>query len=135
MREQRLLLRALLTVAAVRAVLWVVPFRHIRARLLSSRRAGAGSYLSSFDARQLSHAVRAAGRLVPNATCLTQAIALFLLFERAGRPSRIHIGVAKENGRFIAHAWVEYDGEIVIGEGEHERYTPLLELHHDDPLQ
>jgi hypothetical protein len=41
----------------------------------------------------------------------------------------VRIGVAKEDGeRFVAHAWVESEGRIVIGGYETERYVQLASL-------
>jgi len=41
----------------------------------------------------------------------------------------IHIGITKGGGeRFLAHAWVESEGKVVIGGHEIERYTPLASL-------
>jgi len=63
-------------------------------------------------------AVRSAARLVPGASCLTQALAARVLLEQGGHSSRLHIGVSREHGDFEAHAWVEHDGSIIIGEIE-----------------
>ena len=43
-----------------------------------------------------------------------RAVALHRLLEGHGiRGSRIRIGVRMRDGRFGAHAWVEYDGRVV----------------------
>ena len=54
---------------------------------------------------------------IPDATCLTQAISAVVLLTRYGYASTLRIGVMKTGvARLSAHAWVDLDGRIVIGE-------------------
>ena len=56
-------------------------------------------------------------RYVPAATCLTQALATRVLLSRLGQPAHLRIGVAKsKKGQLQAHAWVESQGKIIIGD-------------------
>lgn len=58
-------------------------------------------------------------------SCLPRAVVGDRLFAANGYRTRIHLGVAKSE-EFEAHAWVERDGEVVIGEvDEHARFQPL----------
>ena len=53
--------------------------------------------------------------------CLVRSLAYQSLLEADGIPgSRIAVGVRKRNGRFEAHAWVEWNGEVV---GEDPAYV------------
>jgi len=78
---------------------------------------------------RLAWAVRVvAGRILVDGSCLAQALAARLLLRRYGYPASLHIGVAKpEGGRLKAHAWVESEGQVVIGgpETELDGYAPL----------
>ena len=75
---------------------------------------------------RLLRAVRRASRLVPDATCLTQALAARWLLARAGIGTRLRIGVAKNpDGTLRAHAWLEDDQYILIGGDGVEEFTPL----------
>lgn len=48
--------------------------------------------------------------------CLSQAIVVQALMRRAGLDSDLRIGVAKdEKGTFLAHAWLECDGAVILG--------------------
>jgi hypothetical protein len=67
----------------------------------------------------------------PSATCLTQALAVQVLLARRGYPAILHVGVARHDKELKAHAWVESEGEVVIGGFELERYTPLAALQED----
>jgi hypothetical protein len=60
-------------------------------------------------------------------TCLTQALATQILLGWRGHPTHLRIGVAySETGQLQAHAWIESDGQIVVGElSDLPRYHPL----------
>jgi hypothetical protein len=125
LREFPILWRATTLVCAVRLALWIVPFARLRRAVVSlahprSRRA------SRYSAEQLSWAVRAVSQYVPRATCLTQALVLHILLRREGLQSRIRIGVSKDAGHFEAHAWVESQDRVVIGDSGLQRYTPMM---------
>lgn len=112
-------------VCAVRAGLWLIPFRWFRGIVTFLTR-HASKRPNPRAAEQVSRAVSAVSRYVPRATCLTQALALHIVLKRAGLPSRIQIGVSKEGGQFKAHAWVESQNKVVIGNGARlKRFTPM----------
>jgi hypothetical protein len=69
--------------------------------------------------------VETTARLIPGATCLTQALAAEVLLRRAGEDPGIRFGVAVGEGDFEAHAWLELHGRILVGERGVERFTPL----------
>lgn len=61
--------------------------------------------------------VRRCCSYVPKATCLTQALSVGILLRHSGQPSELKIGVRKDDaGGFRAHAWVEVQGKVVIGQ-------------------
>lgn len=122
--EAPLLLVALGTVIVIRLGLWVLPFRTLRAILA---RAGQRSGLQRAPAH-LAWAVAVTSPFVPAASCLTQALATDVLLRRAGYQGVLHIGVTLRHGRLAAHAWVEYDGVIMIGGRGHQDFTPLPPL-------
>jgi len=62
---------------------------------------------------------------IPRATCLTQAITAQILLSRHNHPSKLKIGVTK-NDEFEAHAWLEIDDKIVLGESE-QKYVPIYD--------
>ena len=110
--EQALLLRAGAILAAIRIALWVLPWSSL-IHLLRKRRFNPG--YAKFAPIRLAWAVRNASRVIPGATCLTQALGLHYFLSRCGHPSRVEIGVAKnEESGFQAHAWVESNGAILL---------------------
>ncbi len=127
-RKRRLLLRAVALVAAVRIALWTLPFRWVR--LVAGRRPAVTPDLATFHVEHLAWAVQAAGRRIPGASCLTQAISLQYLMTLAGHDAEVHIGVAKDATRgFEAHAWLKHRGAVLLGDdGDLGRYAPMLAL-------
>jgi hypothetical protein len=53
-------------------------------------------------------------------TCLRQALTLQKMLAQHGIPVELKIGVRKEDGELLAHAWIQYQGKIV---GEPEKIT------------
>jgi hypothetical protein len=121
--------RALRHVVWVRWALWRWPYarvldelsrRRSRAQLLAASApasSGAGVAGRRPPSASLAWAVRAASRRVPRASCLTQALALEGLLAEFGQQGVVRIGVARgPDGTFEAHAWLEHDGRVLIGE-------------------
>jgi hypothetical protein len=125
--DRKLVLRAVGLVTAARIALWVMPFRRAR-RVMESRRIS--QRLATIPVRRLSWAVQAAGRRVPRASCLVQALALNRLMADAGRSSELHIGVARGHAQGLdAHAWVEHRNHVILGDnGELGRYSRILTM-------
>ena len=117
--DRRLLLEALATIVRVRMLLRVQPIDRLRA-WAQQRKPG------NVPPGQLAWAVRTAARRVPGATCLVQALALQRLLSQQGHVSELHIGVARHDQSFEAHAWLTHQGEILIGADRHEDFTPLV---------
>jgi hypothetical protein len=128
--DRRLLIKATMTVGAVRMGLWALPFRILRRIVSTTTRAA--DEVQTADLTTINRVVWAvwtASRYVPAATCLTQALATQVLLGRRKQPACLRVGVAKgEDGQLQAHAWVESDGVVIIGGSESElgQYTPLL---------
>jgi len=63
-------------------------------------------------------------------TCLSRTLAAHLMMSRLGFTSVPRIGVRNANGHFAAHAWLECQDGIVIGDAspDGETYTPVQSL-------
>lgn len=138
-REQRVLRRALGMVLLVRCALFLMPFRQLHSLLI--RRAGKGRGSDSGtsgecdsgrfrgNAEPLAWAVATVSRLVPAATCLTQALALQALLGRSGERSTLHVGFLREStGEVRGHAWLEWRGRVLIGGNSSSAFTRLIAL-------
>jgi hypothetical protein len=127
-RDKILALHCLFVVALVRIALSLFSYRLVH-RLLRQKVSR-----TSLDIRKADRIVRAVGsssKLVPRASCLTQALAAQFVLARAGIRSQIRIGVAiHDEGKFVAHAWLIREGRVVMGGTveEIQRYAMLVDL-------
>ncbi|GGK37738.1 lasso peptide biosynthesis B2 protein [Salinarimonas ramus] len=114
LHEARLLARALISVARTRATL-----RPNRLGAILDRTAATPSAprtpASLADMREIAWSVRNAARLVPGATCLTQALAGRELLAARGRRSAISITLPKGGDAPRPHAWLLCEDTIVLG--------------------
>lgn len=117
--DRRLLLRAVMVNVVARVALYVRSLDGLRA--WSSRRGPMGRY----PLNKILWAGLAVAERMPGATCLSSSLALQRLLSSNGYVSELHIGVARQGGAFFAHAWVEYEGRILIGEDDERSYTRL----------
>ncbi len=62
---------------------------------------------------------RVAHRIFPGHPCLPQALTVCFQYWRRSLPARIHLGAMRDNaGALSAHAWVESNGEVIVGATE-----------------
>ena len=117
-----LLVRALRTVASFRIALWLLPYNRVR-RFFSTEQVVADSIVSP---ARIVRFIDAVSQYVPGATCLVRALAAETLLRRYGHHACLRIGVSKGSSQaLLAHAWVESDGQVVIGGEEAGGLTPL----------
>lgn len=131
-RVKILLLESFVLAAIIRISLWIVPFKIFKKGFDKIVREE-DSKLAQTDWKRVNEIVSAvthASRLIPEATCLTQALATILLIKLSGHHSELKIGVVKdEKAEFKAHAWVEINKRIIIGRlPSHEKFTVLDSL-------
>ena len=109
----------------VRLMLWLIPFSRIQNSLK-----GINIIKNEIPVFKLIWAVKVASNYLPSATCLTNALTGYSLLLRYGYPSLVKIGVGKSAGGFEAHAWLEYNGKVVIGESE-KNYISIFDIKDD----
>ena len=108
--DRRLLSEAAALVVGTRIALALLPFRAVHR--LAVRAARVPSRRRPSPARdRIAWAVRAVASRVPDAACLTEALAAYALMSRHGHPTRLCVGVRRPEGGsgLDAHAWVEDD--------------------------
>lgn len=127
--ERRALIRAAVLLIVARTALLTLPLRTVlrvaersRARDTRPRSVGDSAGATRADAHlsRMIWAVEIMGnRLYPKNPCLTQALVIQVLLHRAGLPADLRIGVRRETDATPqAHAWVESEGVILIGQSE-----------------
>ena len=127
--DQRLLMRAAMAVVGAKLAIRTLNLPAARAAVTRLQRLG--FFVTPTRADRIVWAVEAAGRAMPGMkNCLVQAIAAEAMLLRAGYPCELRIGAAKSGPReLIAHAWLESEGRVLIGEFELDRYTPFAAPH------
>jgi hypothetical protein len=123
--RRRLLVEAVASITVVRVGLRVLPFLKLQrvldrvAALPIVRQRGP---TASDVVPSVKWAMTAASARLP-ATCLIQALATGVMLRRRGLACRLRLGVRTREGeggtRLEAHAWVECDGRIAIGDVAH----------------
>ena len=129
-KERQLLVEAFALLGAIRFGLWLLPFSVLRRRLATINQTNFKPD-NAFTIDQIVEAVNRSNYYLPGDTnCLAKALVTQLLMLQYGHSSKLRIGVAKdEKGQFEAHAWVESQDQIVIGNlTDLERYTPMPSL-------
>lgn len=131
--EQHLLLITFILLAAIRLGLWLLPFRNL---LKILQKISKPDFLLPEDKSQISAskivwAVNVASRFMPGTVkCLARALSTQVLMTYHGYSPELRIGVAKkEGGELEAHAWIEYQGRVAIGNlPDLSRFIPLPSL-------
>lgn len=125
LHEKALFTQAVFLVAALRAGLLFLPLVVVRRalRLFESRPRRFHSPTSVL------RAVERAARVGYLDNCLAKALAARALLARSGHAATLRVGTAPRGARLDAHAWLEREGEVVMGGGERSaRYSPFPEL-------
>jgi Transglutaminase-like superfamily len=124
--DKLLLVRVLPIVAVTRLALTLFPKRMSRGLML--RHPSRTRPPSRSEMVRVGWAVRNAARVVPQASCLTQALAAQWIMSRSNFRSELKIGVTSDGeGRLFAHAWLVTGGWIVVG-GTVEEVKQYVEL-------
>lgn len=87
----------------------------------------------SSSAQRAAYCVELVSRLHPlHPTCLKKALVLYALLTRKGYDARLFIGAAKTNretgSKLDCHAWLQFQGQVILGGQGHERYAALCSL-------
>lgn len=116
-------LTAFVLIGLIRVAITCVPFGRIRRCLTWAHSLRVPSRIPPAG---IIRAVQSASARVPYSTCLTAALAAELMLAWSGRGSQLRLGVILDSaGKLDAHAWLEMDGEVVLGEPEAGTYTTL----------
>jgi hypothetical protein len=115
--DRWLTIRILGLLVIVRIGLWTMPFARMQtfAARLGTRRVSLRC--KRLSPQQLTSLVSVVADYVPGASCLTQALVAEAILKRYGYEPVLRIGAGRDPGEaFVAHAWVECDGKVMIGD-------------------
>ncbi len=118
------LVRVLPVVLMTRVLLWLLPYKTV-ARLFEPQE---GRPVKPYS--RLIQTVRVAGwvgkTFLGDKPCLTQALAARWLLSRDGYQADLRIGARREEGAFMAHAWLERGGVVILGGADSPTKYALL---------
>ncbi|MDY6781432.1 MAG: lasso peptide biosynthesis B2 protein [Cyanobacteriota bacterium] len=128
-RDRLLLIQAALLLSAIKLGLALFSFKSLRQRL--AQFSPNSTPQVPIPVETVVWAIEVASRYIPGgARCLARALAASALLSRQGYPSQLRIGVAKDEvGQLEAHAWVELEGQAIVGRlRDGDRFVPLSDL-------
>lgn len=107
---------AALTLVWAKLVIRLRPFRRYRHRL-PLRQQLPRRVVPSLGVADIVWSVDAVARVAPRRfDCLPQALAVQAMLRRRGGDCGVRLGVAgNARGGFRAHAWIEYEGVVIVG--------------------
>ncbi|WP_026733938.1 lasso peptide biosynthesis B2 protein [Fischerella sp. PCC 9605] len=129
--ERNLLVTTLILLGGVRLGLWLLPFRNLLKLLEKISQPSRRSHSpNQVTLSKIIWAVNAVTRCMPGVKCLARALTTHVIMNQYGYASQLRIGVAKtELGKLEAHAWIEHQGRVVIGNlSDLYRFIPLPSL-------
>lgn len=122
-------LRATGWVAGVRLALWVLPYKVVQRALECDVAPPDDLPIHELNLRRqriLSAVAATSKHLLGDKPCLTQALVARRLLRQQGYDTDLRIGVTKEGGELLAHAWLEKDRQVILGgRGSQTKYVPL----------
>ncbi|NMG05976.1 lasso peptide biosynthesis B2 protein [Brasilonema sp. UFV-L1] len=133
--DRHLLAITLILLGAMRLGLFFLTFRNLLKLLQKIDKQNVRfpfeTHGSQISVGKIVWAVNVGTRYMPGgAKCLARALTTQFLMNRYGYSCELRIGVAKEKGgQLEAHAWIEYQGRVAIGNlPELSRFIPLPSL-------
>jgi len=113
-----LVCKAFILLSLIRVGLWLIPFRRLNPLIQwAIAKMHQREPSSAISVNEVIWAIEAATYHFPgNPKCLARALATRILLQNYGYSCELRIGVAKSaiNG-FVAHAWIESSGKVLIG--------------------
>ena len=123
--ERMRVLEAALLLCAASPVLRLGP-SSLTGRLLKRAAARQSDTADRRVVADVVRAVKSASPRVPGSTCLAQALTAWVMVTRRHGGAVVRLGVGRDPAQgFLAHAWLECNGENVLGEQAASEYVPF----------
>ncbi len=129
--EIRLFAASLAAMGAIRVALAVAPLQRVIGWINAGQGRWAGKEIAQLDIQRVALRIAQAAAYCPlPTTCLSRTLAAYMMMSRLGFASVPKIGVSTTDGIFEAHAWLECQDGIVIGQTspDGKTYTPVPSL-------
>ncbi|MBW4612041.1 MAG: lasso peptide biosynthesis B2 protein [Desmonostoc vinosum HA7617-LM4] len=114
--DRHLLINTFMLLGLVKLGLWLLPFQTLRQVIANFNQPN--PKLDQTSLSKIIWAVNVSTRYIPSgAMCLARALTCQVLMSRRSYSPELCIGVAKtDKGKLEAHAWVESQGQIIVGD-------------------
>lgn len=130
--DRWMLLQTYILLTSIRLGLLLLPFERLWKGLikLGQRSCADPTKTVLQTLRQVLWAVNLSTRFTPGgAKCLARALTAKVLLDQRQCPIEFKIGVTKKDGKLDAHAWLEFEGHVVMGQVEQlADYTAMPSL-------
>ena len=125
--ELNLLVRSLLLLPLTAVCIKLFGFRRLYAAIAFSNKKWYNLELNKNNAYVIARMVSlASNRGLYRPNCLQKSLVLWWLLRDRGIESDLRIGVRKQDGSLEAHAWVEYQGDVLNDTTDvKERFAPF----------
>lgn len=112
---KKMLIKAYICTWVVQIILWTFPLPKSQKfiRFLSNNKEGVNEGDEYMD--NVIWAVMTISSYIPKAKCLTRTLTAYILLKRHNYSVKPKIGVLKTDGNLKAHAWLESEGEVLLG--------------------
>lgn len=115
-KDRILVIKTTILLILIRLGLKLLHLKTLRKYLDKISQSSQKSNINSISIYKIIWSITTASAYMPQVKCLARALAAKTLLEQQGYLATIRIGVAKDQQQaFIAHAWVECKGRVVIG--------------------
>lgn len=117
LRDKCFLVKVAFLMLIIKLGLAVIPFSLLLNLLRAWREGRSGTrVLDPKSVERATWGIEVMSPYIPGATCLTRALAALTLLGNLDQTVCVRIGIAKkEDGGLTAHAWVEIEGQILMG--------------------
>lgn len=79
------------------------------------------------NVKKISKSIKQASNYVlGTSTCLVQSVSVQKMLKKRSLQGSLYVGVSKDDVMIHAHAWIQCNDEIVIGEYRHDTYKVML---------
>lgn len=124
--DKIILIKTIFLTWIVRIILWIFPFSVLGK--LVDKISNNPKKLNQIPLKKLVWAVNVASKYSIKSTCLTRSLTGYIIFSSYGYMTQIKVGVCKnDKGNIDAHAWLENNDNVIIGESK-KNYTTILNL-------
>jgi len=131
-RDRPLIIEALVWLGLARALIVLVPFRHLASLVSRQGRSGRTPNGNGDTVQRIGWAIRACARQVPwRALCFEQGLAAHFMLRKRGIASVLYYGAKPDEDKgLVTHVWVRHGDLDVVGGEDASTFAVLTRFPH-----